>query len=515
MNTIKKIYFIIAGAALLGTSCSKEYLQTSPTDSWGETAIFSSVENAQVAMNGVYRCMTQQYGGFGQGYNGEGAIKYFIGNFGGNNYLLSNSGNTASMNQTYHDNNSSVFILYPWYYYYRIISNCNSIIKQIDAATGSDAAKANIKGQALTVRAYSYMMLSQLFHKRWIDGHQDEAKDGNGLVLRLEPTQDAMPLSSATTTFAQIYKDLDAAIENFTKAGISRKNNYYADINVAYAVYARAALVKLDYTNATKYAKLARAGYPLMSNDDYLKGFYTPTSEWIWSSYGGETETLYYYSYFAYVAYNANTSTIRNYPRCIYSLLYKQIPSTDLRKGLFLDPKTDKYNTTTGFATTGSELYKRGFAMREGIAGTAKIAAWMQFKFACSDGVGVGNLNHFRSAEMYLIEAEAEYKLGHEELSRAALIALTKTSGRDSKYTCTKTGTALMDEIKLYRGIELWGEGFEFFDLKRWGDKIDREGFKTGGNWGSKYVLSVTNDQYNEWTNVLPLKETDYNDQIK
>ena len=68
MNTIKKLYFIIASAALLGTSCSKEYLQTSPTDSWDETAIFSTAENAQVAMNGVYRCMTQQYGGFGQGW---------------------------------------------------------------------------------------------------------------------------------------------------------------------------------------------------------------------------------------------------------------------------------------------------------------------------------------------------------------------------------------------------------------------------------------------------------------
>lgn len=515
MNTIKKIYFIIAGAAVLGTSCSKEYLQTTPTDSWGESEIFSTVENAQVAMNGVYRCMTQQYGGFGLGFNGEGTIKYYIGNFGGNNYNLANSGNVAAMNQTYHDSNTSTFILYPWYYYYRIISNCNSILKQIDAATGSEAGKANVKGQALTVRAYSYMMLSQLFHKRWIDGHQGEAKNGNGLVLRLEPTQDPMPLSSATATFTQIYKDLDAAIANFTTANISRKNNFTADINVAYAVYARAALVRLDYTNAAKYAKLARAGYPLMDNDSYLKGFNTPTSEWIWSSYGGETETLYYYSFFAYVAYNANTSQIRNYPRCIYRVLYDKIPSTDLRKGMFLDPKTDSYNLTTGFATSGSALYKRGFAMRDGIASSAKIAAWMQFKFACLDGVGVGNLNHFRSSEMYLIEAEAQYRLGNENAAREALVELTKTSGRDPEYKCTKTGTALLDEIKLYRGIELWGEGFEFFDLKRWGDNIDRKGFKNGGNWGSRYVVKVTPDQYNEWTNVIPLKETDYNDQIK
>ena len=59
---------------------------------------------------------------------------------------------------------------------------------------------------------------------------------------------------------------------------------YKPNLNVAYAVYARAALTREDWANASKYAKLAREGYPLMSNSDYMDGgYHTPNSEWIWA----------------------------------------------------------------------------------------------------------------------------------------------------------------------------------------------------------------------------------------
>ena len=37
-------------------------------------------------------------------------------------------------------------------------------------------------------------------------------------------------------------------------------------------------------------AKLAKQGYPLMSNADYKAGFCEPTSEWIMGSYGDASE---------------------------------------------------------------------------------------------------------------------------------------------------------------------------------------------------------------------------------
>ena len=38
------------------------------------------------------------------------------------------------------------------------------------------------------------------------------------------------------------------------------------------------------------------------------------------------------------------------------------------------------------------------------------------------------------------------------------------------------TGAKLADEIMTHRRIELWGEGFRWFDLKRLGLPLDRTG---------------------------------------
>lgn len=499
-------------------SCNKDYLDTAPTSSTGSSTIFENVDNVELAINGLYKCMTQQYSAYGQGWNGEGTIKFYLGEFGGHNLNRAGTGNVAAMNHSYHDNISSSFVSYPWYYYYRIIGNANAIIDKIDDAKGPEDKKAYLKAQALTMRAYCYSMLTQLFHHRWSDGKNDEARNGNGLVLITKSTDEGLPLSSANATYELIYSDLNSAIPALEKETYRRKvdtENYQIDASVAYAIFARAALNREDYANASKYAKLAYKNYSLMSNTAYLAGFCNPTSEWIWSSYGGLTETLYYYSYFAYIAYNANTSNVRTYPSCIDKPLYNTIPDSDIRKGMFLDPESMAYSQTTGKATTNSPLYKKAFSLFPDLTKTAQVAAYMQFKVKCIDGVGVGHLNHFRASEMYLIEAEAAYKTGDESSARAALIKLTKDTQRDPNYTCTKTGADLFNEIKLYRRIELWGEGFSFFDIKRWGDAVVRLPFNKGGNTYSTYAVTVNPTDYNNLTNVVPKGESDYNDAIQ
>jgi hypothetical protein len=106
--------------------------------------------------------------------------------------------------------------------------------------------------------------------------------------------------------------------------------------DVAYAVYARAAITRQDYTTAKTMAANARADYPLMTNTMYRAGFYEPNQEWIWSCWGSSEETLYFYSYFAYIAYNSSASAVRTYPKCISKELFEKIPSTDIRKVYFL-----------------------------------------------------------------------------------------------------------------------------------------------------------------------------------
>jgi len=250
-----------------------------------------------------------------------------------------------------------------------------------------------------------------------------------------------------------------------------------------------------------------------MSNDDYLNGgFSTPNSEWIWSSYSAPDQTLYYFSFFAMQGSNSSANLCRSYPCAISKELYDRIPQTDVRRQMFLAPREgEKYNTANGRVTSGPLLERARKDYVDKIYSTSFIYAYMQFKFLCTSQPGVGQLNHFRSAEMYLIEAEANCRLGGKDKEVQALLqALVKDSGRDPQYVCNKTGDDLLEEVKLYRRIELWGEGFDWFDLKRWRQPIVRHAHPLG-SFHTQFAVSVQPEDGNRWTWVYPAKEVDYN----
>jgi len=71
-----------------------------------------------------------------------------------------------------------------------------------------------------------------------------------------------------------------------------------------------------------------------------------------------------------------------------------------------------------------------------------------------------------RAAEMALIEAEALAQQGNTGGAKTILEELIQT--RQPDYTADASNSdVLIKEIWLQRRIELWGEGFRFFDLKR------------------------------------------------
>lgn len=87
---------------------------------------------------------------------------------------------------------------------------------------------------------------------------------------------------------------------------------------------------------------------------------------------------------------------------------------------------------------------------------------------------GMVDMKIIRAEEAYLNKAEAYYNLGNEGAARAALDVL-----RAERYTTPpsgETGTALRDAIRLERRLEYAFEGHRFFDLKRWGLGVHRDG---------------------------------------
>ena len=541
----KIINKLFAGSLLAGmmlvSSCAGDYLDTAPTDSTGATDAVGTTANAMKALNGIAKIMTTQHSYFGQGFAGENNIMIQYENYPSENYNynLYASGWSPIFNQEFHTRTNSIYDAYAWYYYYTIAGNANTILANIDNAEGTEAERNFIKASALTFRAYAFEKLVHYYCWRWQDSNNGASQ---GIVLRLDESTGGQGYATLAETYAQIYKDLDEAIMLFEQSGMDRNASqvWMPNINVAHAIYARAALTKQDYTKALTEAKLARQNYPLMSNAEYHAGFCNPTSEWIFGSFGSAQENNWYWSYgtqYACNGYYANAAGAANGAGSIGRELINRIPNNDARKALFLtEDKFPGYNFNDGSAMDlgygilgmGDDEKKADALWEEAAAYCQKMAVsgleapyqagYMylggQLKFYVFDTPGVSYLPFIRSSEMVLVEAEANYFLNDETAARAALVELNATSGRNPEYTCDKSGEALWNEIMDYRELELWGEGFAWSDYKRWNRDIVRHSFAEGGNAHISVAKTIPASGVNKWTWDVPLNETDYNDEL-
>jgi hypothetical protein len=523
-----RLKYTFLAAMLMGFGgCSDNYLNTVPTDATGAVTAFETTDNAAMVVNGLARIMVRETSAtsvYQQGLAGEAGIRHWYGNFTGNTMTIpaGTSGSYGPSVQVaagdWHEDTNSQFTSYPWWYYYQLVSNANSVLAYVDAATGPDSEKQRLKAQALTFRAYAFTQLIQLYGYRWADSNNGATP---GIVLRLDPTVTPLALSTMADTYLRIYDDLDEAIRLFETSGWTRlKDDFWTpNVNVAYATYARAAINKSDYAKACEMAVKARTGYDLMTVTEYNAGFYEPNREWIWGGYTASDQRMGYYSYHSNIAYNGYAAISTASTKCMEKNYYEQIPATDIRKALFLDATGYTTNATTGLVLdneANKPLLDFVKAKAKEIISTVSLGSnrifeYMQFKVACSAGPGIGKMNYIRSSEMYLIEAEAQYKSGNETRARQLLVELTKDSGRDPNFTCTETGAALFEKIKFVAQIELWGEGFDWFMVKRWGDKIVHKSYGQGGNHHINYNGTYGPEEKNKQTWMIPLLETDYN----
>jgi len=74
---------------------------------------------------------------------------------------------------------------------------------------------------------------------------------------------------------------------------------------------------------------------------------------------------------------------------------------------------------------------------------------------------------YMRSDEFYLMYAEAEAYLGHDDVARQALSSYLSDRIADVSYIDNLSGQQLKDEINLQTRIELWGEGKSYLVMKR------------------------------------------------
>ena len=490
MKKIKIAFSTLAVVSMLltTTSCNDEYLDTVPTDAVGSSTVFSTADNLMTSINGMIRSMyTRQ--NESQGQNGYTA-QMIISDVMGDDVIFPANGNgwfVSELRWVSQANDASSTVSYPWTYWYGIVKQANNIITYGEGASGDQNLKEKAIGQAYAFRAFANFQLVQTYAKRY---QQGAPNTDLGIILRTDP-QDLDPKARATVaeTYAQIWADLDNAERLLT--GKTKINNSHFGVDNVLGLKARVALVQQDYTKAAQYASVARAGKRLMTQAEYTQGFNDYTNpEWMWGITIQSDQSDFFGNFMAYMSRNYNSTQIRSAPKVMNVNLFNAFPSTDVRTQVV---KPDGQHP---------ELE---------LASNYLLVNYTSQKFLTTgrnNNVALGDVVFMRASEMYLIEAEAKYHLGDEAGSKAVLGELV--AARDSNFTgFTTTGADYLNEVLLNRRLELWGEGFRFFDLKRLNQGLNRT--------GTNQVASVINNLYEvpagspKWQWLIPRGEINSN----
>jgi hypothetical protein len=485
---------IIAGSMTL-TGCSSDYLDTTSTQSVSESDISSTLQNIYAALNGIHRKMVSQDTGV-QCLGGEPGIMMCRDAEADDMTWIKNTWMKAGyLGWTANMNDQSVYNYNIWQTYYGWILNANKILNSVEEV--SDIEKASklynqVKGEALCIRAWAHFNLVQLYAKRYVAGTTNSQ---DGIPYRTAATSEPMARNTVEDVYKLILEDLTNACTLLD--GLSVKSltgganvNHYSAMT-AWGLKARVALAMQDYTNAATYAatsiKLAEAaGLSLMKGDELYNGFANITSTTNEAMYAATTlddQTVYFYSFYAYMSWNFSSSAVRQGVKCINAETYNTMSKTDLRRAWW-DPTGKMDVPSTSFAR--QKYQNRKFAAR-------------------STADNVGDVAFMRLAEMYLTEAEALARAG----SADAQTVFTKFQlTRDPSYVSKgNTGDALITEIMNSRRVELWGEGFRFYDLKRL--NLD---LKRGSNFSVAFCSFLEKKAGEKgWVWEIPKSETDYN----
>ena len=415
-----------------------------------------------------------------------------------------------------------------WFYQYEQIKVCNDILTTItaDAVENNNELKF-YRAQALALRSFDYWTLAQVYAFNY-DGYADAPcvpilteENANEVALN------GCARSTVAETYAQIMKDIDEAIQlldnNPIKPSdvIDTQSKRLVSKAVAYGLRARYNLSMHKYAEAAQDAQSAIAafeGRPYSAEEVSVPGFTTMADpSWMWGIAISETQN------------GIAGGSIVNFPSMTCSFvhgyvdqggvwkwcskkLYDKIPSSDVRKGWWLDENRKSRNLSAA-----QQAYLDQFNIGTPSYGQdagLNLMPYTNVKFGPYQGVLKTALNAsdiplMRIEEMYLTLAEAQAMSGNLAGGKQTLESFIQTY-RDPQYTCkATTAEAFQDECWFQRRVELWGEGLAYFDTMRLHKDIDR----VGCTFPSAYVYQIKYGDPARLT-LIPNDETSANKKI-
>lgn len=418
---------------------------------------------------------------------------------------------------------------FPWTDYYGWINNCNTVIK-MGGSEPSDTQRSGV-GIAYTMRAMFYMDMARMFAQKTY------GLDKEAITVPIVTESDTIdlthnPRATNEKMWSFILSDLDKAEEYI--ADYTRSDKYTPDLSVVYGLKARAYLTMEDWANAEKYAKLAQTGYTMLDEEEYLsrtQGFNTPNDSWMLAVHFQSTDpnitendgdSSWPTMMCLEVSPEVGMGYASNYghQKIIDRHLYETIPSTDFRKKVFVDFAIDEMATSAEKEDALSAYSDHPSWLIQSASGNDnQTVGGFSLKFRLANGDNNNTTGYLvsvplmRVEEMKLIEAEAA---GMQDESRGIQLLTEFAKTRDASYEYgthneaygNSSTSKFQNEVWWQRRVELWGEGFATFDIKRLNKGIIRSYKNTNHIEGYRWNTTTPPDWMN-WCIIST--EADYN----
>lgn len=427
-----------ACALALGLSLSacKDALDINPQQSIDAATGYNSAQKVGAAVVGIYARLDNP-----RLYGTDLVLVPEL--LGGDNYINwdgSFQNYRQLRNHTQISNNSNAEGI--WTQAYDAINQCNLVLDNLGVVTDA-GQKSQYEGEALFIRGAMYFELVRLYARQYQAGGNN-SQDGVPINLLPVTTVDQADVKLARSTVEQVYarviQDLQAAITKLPGQNVSRASKYSAEALLArvylqqgnYAAARTAANDVITNSGASLQGSVAavfanrnsaESLFEIQQNDQNNAGTSNDGLATYFAGYSpnGDQGVLY------------GRGDVRVLPA--FSTLYED---DDVRG-------TDSLSAIT----TKKLIYLSDGNNRANRLRTLKWRTYGQ------------NIPIIRLAEMYLIRAEANVRIGNP------LLAVQDVNTVRSRSGASPLDAVTIDDVLLERQLELAFEGFRIHDLKR------------------------------------------------